>query len=77
VGNQLIQVAYAGAVADAGTDVLTVPLLLPLRAALTASQAVLWDAPLGQFQIDTLEPDMLYEPGVFQSAVNLTFTEVY
>lgn len=77
VGSQLMQIGYAGATANGG-GAMTAPLMLPLRAALTAAQSVVWDRPTATFQLDVGSIDLEYSTrGALQGAVDLTFTEVF
>ncbi len=70
----LMMVGYGGAVeTDAG--LMTVPLALPLRTALEASDAVTWDKPTGTFQIESVA-DLQYTAGIVQEGFELTFLEV-
>lgn len=74
-GGYLMLTGYAGAVAN-GSGVLTVPLVLPLRAALSAGAAVTWQAPTTTWQ---LEPDLLdlgYGRALWQEAVDVPLREV-
>jgi hypothetical protein len=74
--NQLLPVAYAGAVAnDAGAA--TVPLSRPLQRPLTAGQAVVWQQPTGLFQLVSSELDFSHGRGRWQRALVLPFREVF
>lgn len=73
---QLVQVGYAGAVAN-GAGVLTVPLVLPLRAAATGGTAVVWSQPTATFQVASNMAEFGYGRGAWQAAIELTFAEVY
>ncbi len=77
VGGRLLMVGLAGAVA-AGDGTMTVPLALPVRAAMTAGAAVTWDRPTGTFQIEQTA-DLMYSPGAggaYQGGLELSFLEV-
>ena len=76
VASQLIQVGYGGAVADGG-GAMVVPLVLPLRRAVTAGAAVAWDKPTGTFQILSLDPMFDYAPRQLQMGVGIELAEVY
>lgn len=52
VGGQLCITSYQGAVAN-GSGVIAMPLVLPLRAAVSAGATVEWSAPLGTWQLAT------------------------
>jgi hypothetical protein len=75
VGTQLLPVAYAGAVASGG-GVMTVPLQLPLRRALTAGQAVAWSQPTGEFELMASQSiEIGYGRGRWQRALQVAFKE--
>lgn len=76
VADQLLPVAYAGAVVGGG-GTATVPLQLPLRRALTAAQAVVWSGPTGLWQLAVDSVDLGYMRGQWQQAVALPFREVF
>jgi hypothetical protein len=76
VADQLLPVAYAGAVV-AGGGTATVPLQLPLRVALTAGQAITWNTPTGLWQLAADQIDLGYMRGHWQQAVSLPFREVF
>ena len=75
-GGQLVQVGYAGAVAN-GSGVLTVPIVSPLRAAVAGASAVVWDKPTATFQLATPMAEFPYGRGAWQAALEFTFAEVY
>ena len=52
VAGQLCLTGHAGAVAN-GSGVVAMPLVLPLRAAVSAGAAVQWSVPMGTFQLAT------------------------
>lgn len=76
VADQLLPVAYAGAVVGGG-GTATVPLQLPLRVALTTAQAVVWNGPTGLWQLAVDQLDLGYMRGQWQQAVTLPFREVF
>lgn len=76
VGNQLLPVAYQGAVAN-GLGVMVVPLSVPLRRPLGAGQAVVWQQPLGTFELLSSQVDMGYGRGRWQRPLTLPFKEVF
>lgn len=77
VGSQLLVVGYQGA-QESETEIMTVPLALPLRTALALDETVLYTRPTGNFQLvgDSVGA-IEYLPGRYQSAINLQFVEVY
>ena len=75
VGSQLLMVGYAGATGVAG--VITVPLALPLRAAVSAGAAVTWDKPTGTFQIVGVAPEFSYQAPGHQMGLEVMLAEVY
>jgi hypothetical protein len=76
VGNQLLPVGPAGAVAN-GVGLLTVPLSLPLRVSLASGAAVIWQAPRGLFQLVQSSVALTYGRAAWQRAVSLAFREFY
>lgn len=74
--DQLLPVAYEGAVAD-GLGQMTVPLLRPLQRPLAAGQALQWQSPTGTFQLIAQEITFSYGPGRWQRAVTLPMREVF
>lgn len=75
IGGQLVPVGSAGAVGAAG--VMVVPLALPLRVAVGAGAAVVWDRPTGTFQLTSVEPMFDYEAPGTQVSFELTLMEVF
>lgn len=75
-GGQLLQAGYAGAVAN-GSGVLSVPLVLPLRAALSAGAAVTWSAPTATWQLAADAMDIAYGRRAWQQAVEVPLVEVF
>lgn len=76
VGSQLMMVAHAGAFQSTAIN-MTVPLTLPLRQAVSASAAVTWQMPTGNFQLLGDLSQVEYLPGRYQNAVTLQFVEAY
>ncbi len=74
-GGMLLLVGYAGATAN-GSGVLTVPLVLPTRAALTSGNAVTWSQPTTTWQITSDAMAVEYLPGRWQSAFEVNLREV-
>lgn len=73
---QLLLAGYAGATAN-GSGVMTLPLVLPLRASLGAGTALTWSAPTATFQLATDITDFVYGRGAWQQALELQFVEVF
>ena len=76
VANQLVQCGYGGAVAGAA-GAMIVPLVLPLRRALSSGAAVTWDKPTGTFQILNLDPSFDYAAPSMQMGLTVELSEVY
>lgn len=76
VANQLIQCGYEGATAD-GAGAMVVPLVLPLRRAISSGAAVTWDKPTGTFQILSLDPTFDYTAPQLQMGLSVDLAEVY
>lgn len=76
VAGQLVQVGYAGAVADGNGDA-TVPLVMPLRKAVTNGAAVTWDRPTATFQLVGSEYGSTYIAHQLADGVELQFLEVF
>jgi len=76
VANQLVQCGYGGAVAD-GAGAMIVPLVLPLRRAVSAGASVTWDKPTGTFQILSLDPTFDYTAPQLQMGLSVDLAEVY
>lgn len=74
-GGHLMLTGYAGAVAN-GSGVLTVPLVLPLRVALSAGAAVTWQMPTTTWQLETDLLDLAYGRALWQDAVDIPLREV-
>ena len=75
VAGQLIQVAHPGATAN-GSGVIVVPLISPLRVAVTNGAAVTWNKPTSTFQLQGVA-GMDYIAPRRQLAVELQFLEVF
>lgn len=74
VGGNLLQVGPAGAVGDlAGT--ITLPLVLPVRAAIAGGAAVTTRAPTGRFELLADRMDFGHGPGRWQRPLTLQFLE--
>jgi hypothetical protein len=74
--DQLLPVAYAGAVAS-GAGQITVPLQRPVQRALSAGAAVQWQRASGLFQLVSAEVAFSYGSGGWQRPVTLPFREVF
>ena len=75
IGGNLLQVAYAGAVAnDAGG--MTVPLIYPVQKAISHGAAVTWNAPTGVWQLDSVGIRFDYTVGSIQDGIVLPFRQV-
>ncbi len=75
VGGQLLQAASAVAFTDAGAA--TVPLVLPLRRAVTSGTALAWNSPTSTFELAAAELAAAYTPGLVQQPLELTFVEAF
>ena len=60
-----------------GAGIMDVPLVLPLRRAVAAGAALVWDGPTGTFQGLSAEPMLDYGPGGIQQAMTIELAEVY
>ncbi len=76
VANQLVQCGYGGATAD-GAGAMVMPLVLPLRRALSSGAAVTWYKPTGTFQILSLDPTFEYAAPQLQMGLTVELAEVY
>lgn len=74
-GGMLLLTGYAGATAN-GSGVLTVPLVLPTRAALTAGAAITWLQPTTTWQCTLDVLALRYNPGRWQDAIEVPLREV-
>lgn len=75
VGGNLLQCAYAGAVAN-GAGAMTVPLVLPTQEALTAGAAITYAAPVGTWQLDDSGLELFYTAPVIQGGIALPLLQV-
>jgi hypothetical protein len=76
VQSQLCQCAYPGATADAAGQ-LTMPLTIPIRNAVPAGAALVWDRPTGVFQLMSNQTEFIYSSNRIQSGIELMFLETY
>jgi hypothetical protein len=76
VGGNLLLTAYAGAVRNASTDFLDVPLLSPLAKTLTAGTAVQCVAPTGVWELDDDGLQLDYSAPVVQGGVAVQLRQV-
>lgn len=76
VAGQLVQCGYGGAVAD-GAGAMVMPLVLPLRRAVSSGAAVTWDKPTAAFQILSLDPTFDYVAPQMQMGLTIELREVY
>ena len=74
-GGLLLQVGYAGCVAD-GAGVMAVPLALPLLTALSAAAAVTWFKPTGDFEVVAQDPTADYAVGSVQQGMQIELAQV-
>jgi len=77
IGNQLLMVAYQGATFSGTPGRAMVPLVMPLRAPITAGAAVTWDKPRADFKLLNLEVTASYAPGRIQLGLDLALAEQY
>jgi hypothetical protein len=56
---------------------MVIPLVLPLRRAVTAGAAVTWDKPTSTFQILSLDPMFDYTAPQMQMGLSVELAEVY
>jgi hypothetical protein len=76
VNGQLLLTAYAGATAN-GSGVMSLPLVLPLRAAVSSSTALTWNAPTATWQLAADSIDFGYSSYSLQDAMQVVLREVY
>jgi hypothetical protein len=76
VAGQIIQVAYPGATAN-GSGAIVVPLVSPLRVAVSNAAAVTWDKPTGTFQLLGADTGLDYIAPRRQLGLELQFLEVF
>lgn len=75
VGGNLIQCDYGGAVENAAGQI-TVPLTMPLPAAVSNGAAVTWNAPTGLWQIDADGMQLDYSAPVVQGGIAIPLRQV-
>ena len=73
---QLLMCAYPGATAN-GSGVLTMPLVMPLRKAVSNTSALTWDKPTGTFKLQAEQPETSYVAPRMQLGMDLVFLEVF
>ena len=76
VDGQLLMTAYAGATAN-GSGVLSMPLVLPLRAAMSSGAALTWSSPTTTWQLAVDQIDLEYFAPRLQDGVEVPLREVY
>jgi len=74
IGGNLLQVGYAGAVAD-GAGHMTVPLTLPPQRPIAAGAAVVLSGPTGLWQLDTDGLMLDFSPSAVQLGISLPFRQ--
>lgn len=75
VGGQLLQAAADVTFNDTG--VASVPLVLPLRRAVSSGAALAWASPTATFELAAAELAAAYTPGLVQQPLELTFVEAF
>lgn len=75
VGGNLLQCAYAGAVAN-GAGAMSVPLVLPTQRAITAGAAVSYVAPTGVWEMDDAGLQLDYSPASVQGGIAIPLQQV-
>lgn len=76
VNGQLLITAYAGATAN-GSGVMSLPLVLPLRAAVSSAAPLTWSAPNATWQLAMDAAELEYMAPRFQDSVEIMLREVY
>lgn len=76
VNGQLLITAYAGATAN-GSGVMLLPLVLPLRAAVSSSAPLTWSSPNATWQLATDAVELEYMAPRLQDSVEIVLREVY
>lgn len=76
ISGQLCMVGYAGAVAN-GSGVLSVPLSVPLRKAISSGTSVTWSAPTGNFQLAADALSYVIGRRGWHAALEVPFVEAY
>ncbi len=75
-GGQLILAAYEGATAN-GSGVMSLPLSVPLRVALSSGAALTWSSPTATWQLATDQIDLDYISRRLQDGVDIPLREVF
>jgi len=73
---QLIIAAYAGATAN-GSGVMSLPLVLPLRASISSGASLTWSSPTATWQLATDQIDLEYFAPRMQDGFEVPLREVY
>lgn len=73
---QLLMADYAGAVAN-GSGVLTVPLVLPLQAAISSGASLTWQAPATTWQIEVDQLDLSVGRARWQGEIEIAMKQVF
>lgn len=76
INGQLLLTAYAGATAN-GSGVMSLPLVLPIRAAISNGAALTWNAPTATWQLAADSIDFGYSSYSLQDAMQVVLREVY
>jgi hypothetical protein len=76
INGQLLLTAYAGATAN-GSGVMSLPLVLPIRAAISSSAALTWNAPTATWQLASDSIEFSYPSYSLQDGMQITLREVY
>lgn len=76
INGQLLIAAYAGATAN-GSGVMSLPLVLPIRAAISSAAALTWNAPTATWQLATDLMDFDYMAPQMQGGFEVVLREVY
>ena len=76
INGQLLLTAYAGATAN-GSGVMSLPLVLPLRAAISGGASLTWNAPTATWQLVADSIEFGYPSYSLQDAMQITLREVY
>lgn len=76
INGQLLLTAYAGATAN-GSGVMSLPLVLPIRAAISSAAALTWSSPTATWQLASDMIDFDYPSYSLQSGLQIMLREVY
>ena len=76
VNGQLLIAKYEGATAN-GSGVMSLPLVLPIRAAISSAAALTWNAPTATWQLATDLIDYGYMAPALQDGLDIPLREVY